>query len=151
MAEDKKNTVMDIGEILATLPHRYPFVLIDKVVEFVDNEKVIAIKNVTLNEPFFQGHFPGKPVMPGVLVLEAMAQSAAILAIKSSDGVAEGNLVYLVGADEVKWRKQVVPGDTLKIVMTSERKRRPYWIMNGEVFVDEKLVASGKISAVEGK
>lgn len=139
------------NELLEILPHRYPFLLIDKVTEFVDNQRIVAIKNVSFNEPFFQGHFPGKPVMPGVLIVEAMAQAAAVLAIKSSDGVGADKLVYLVGADELKWRKQVIPGDSMQIVMTSKKKRRPLWIMSGEVFVDGKSVASGIISAVESK
>jgi 3-hydroxyacyl-[acyl-carrier-protein] dehydratase len=150
--EDNEKSVkpyMTSAEIQACIPHRYPFLLIDRVLEFVDNEKVVAIKNVSVNEPFFQGHFPERPVMPGVLILEAMAQTAAILAKISSDGVGQDKFVYLVGVDNVKWRKQIVPGDTLRIVVTSHKKRRPYWIMNAEVFVDDKVVASGTISAVE--
>jgi len=149
---EKENgaVVYDISQIQEILPHRYPFLLIDRVVEFVDNERVVAIKNVTANEPFFQGHFPGMPIMPGVLILEAMAQAGAILAIKSADGVAKGKTVFLVGADDFRWKKKVTPGDTLRIEMKSVKKRRPMWVMSGEVFVDGKIVASGTISAAEG-
>ncbi|MCO6430185.1 MAG: 3-hydroxyacyl-ACP dehydratase FabZ [Deltaproteobacteria bacterium] len=139
----------DILEIQKVIPHRYPFLLIDKIIEFVDNERCIGIKNVTMNEPFFQGHFPGRPVMPGVMILEAMAQTGAILARESKDGVIPTKTIFLVGADDVKWKKQVVPGDTMRIEMTSVKKRRPIWIMDGVVTVDGKLVASARISALE--
>lgn len=141
--------VYDAMQIRAILPHRYPFLLIDRVVELVDNQKVVAIKNVTLNEPFFQGHFPDLPVMPGVLILEAMAQAAAILAKTSTDGVNPTKSVLLVGANDFKWKRKVVPGDTLRIEMRSVKKRRPLWMLDGEVTVNGKLVTSGKISAME--
>jgi 3-hydroxyacyl-[acyl-carrier-protein] dehydratase len=148
--KENESVIYDNVQIQEIIPHRYPFLLIDKVVEFVDNEKVVAIKNVTANEPYFQGHFPGMPIMPGALILEAMAQTGAILAIKSEDGVAKGKTVFLVGADDFRWKKKVVPGDTLRIEMKSVKKRRPMWVMSGEVFVDGKIVASGTISAAEG-
>lgn len=141
--------VLDSIEIQKIIPHRYPFLLLDRVVEFEDNQRIVGIKNVTINEPFFQGHFPGRPVMPGVLVMEAMAQTAAILAIKSSDGVMKGKTVFLVGANDFKWKRMVQPGDTLRIEMKSYKKRRPIWIMSGEVSVDGELVASGTLSAAE--
>lgn len=143
--------IYDSIRIQQVIPHRYPFLLVDKIVELVDNERVVGIKNVTVNEPFFTGHFPGRPVMPGVLIIEAMAQTAAILAIESTDGVKKGHTVFLVGASDFKWKRQVVPGDTLRIEMTSIRKRRPLWIMGGVVTVDGKLVASGTISAAEAE
>lgn len=139
----------DIEEIQTVLAHRYPFLLIDRVIQFVDNEKIVAIKNVTANEQFFNGHFPSRKVMPGVLVLEAMAQTAAILAIRSSDGVRPGYLVYLTGANDVRWKRPVVPGDQMRIEMTSFRKRRPFWVMNGVVTVDGNVVASGQLQAAE--
>ena len=148
---EEQKPIYNLQEILEVIPHRYPFVLIDKITEFVDGERVVGVKNVTFNEQFFQGHFPNKPVMPGVLILEAMAQTAAILAIESTDGVRDGKIVYLVGAEQVKWKRQVVPGDVLRIEMKSVRRRRPIWIMSGEVTVDGKLVASGVISAVESE
>lgn len=145
----EEQIVFDSVAIQAIIPHRYPFLMLDKVVEFKDNEYVIGVKNVTFNEPYFTGHFPTKPVMPGVMILEAMAQTAAILACKSSNGVAQGKTMYLVGVDEVKWRKQVVPGDQLRIKMESVKKRRPLWIMRGSCFVGETMVAQALISAVE--
>lgn len=144
-----KITHLDHQQILDIIPHRYPFLLLDKIIEFVDAERVVGIKNVTANEPFFQGHFPGRPVMPGVLIVEAMAQTAAILAKLSTGGVLPGKTVFLVGVDEVKFKRQIVPGDSLRIEMTSFKRRRPLWIMNGVVTVDGKVVASGQISAVE--
>ena len=143
-------TIFDIAEVQKILLHRYPFLLIDKVIEFNSAEsRLVAIKNVTINEQFFQGHFPGRPVMPGVLILEAMAQAAAIMAIKAEDGVTPGHAVMLVGADNVKWKRQVLPGDTLRIEVKGLKKRRPLWIIEGNVTVDGKVVASGQISAME--
>ena len=141
--------IFDASRIQEILPHRYPFLLVDRVIEFKDNEKIVAIKNVSMNEAFFQGHFPGRPVMPGVLILEAMAQTGGILAKVSKDGVGDGKTIFIVGASDIKWKRQVVPGDTLRIEMRSLRKKRPLWIMEGEVFVGDKLAASGQISAME--
>lgn len=143
-------TVFDIQEIRKTLLHRYPFLLIDKVVEFEDTKRLVAIKNVTINEEFFQGHFPDKPVMPGVLVLEAMAQAAAIMAIKSTGGIKPGNAVFLVGADKFKWRRQVLPGDTLKIEVVFTRRKGPFWYITGTVTVDGNVCATGELAAAEG-
>jgi beta-hydroxyacyl-ACP dehydratase FabZ len=141
--------VWDSIAIQNILPHRYPFLLVDKVTEFVDNHSLVAIKNVSVNEPFFVGHFPGRPVMPGVLVLEAMAQAGAILAKASSEGVPEGVSMFLVGVEEMKFKRQVVPGDTLRIDMEHTKRRRPLWFIKGVVTVDGKLVASGVLSAAE--
>ncbi len=142
-------TVFDYAQIIEIIPHRYPFLFVDRIIEFEDNKKIVGIKNVTINEPFFVGHFPGRPVMPGVLALEAMAQVAAIFAIKSKDGVLPGKTVFLTGVNNVKWRKQILPGDTLTIEMVSVKKRRPLWIMAGSVFVDGKQAVSAEISAAE--
>jgi 3-hydroxyacyl-[acyl-carrier-protein] dehydratase len=138
---------MDILEIQRWIPHRYPFLLIDRVLGLVPNEHITTIKNVTANEEFFQGHFPGHPVMPGVLIMEAMAQTAAVFARYSEPELLKNKTFYLVGADNFKWKKMVVPGDQLKIVMKSVKKRNPLWIMDGEVFVDGKVVASGTLTA----
>jgi 3-hydroxyacyl-[acyl-carrier-protein] dehydratase len=145
----KDKVIFDSIEIQKILPHRYPFLLIDRIVEFVDNQRIVAIKNVSINEEFFQGHFPGRPVMPGVLILEAMAQTGAILARVSKEGVLPGKTVFLVGATDVKWKKQVVPGDTLRLELESVKKRRPLWIMKGTAYVDGKVVAQGTFSAAE--
>lgn len=147
--EDEK-VVFDCVQIQKFLPHRYPFLLIDKIVEFVDGERIVAVKNVTINEEFFQGHFPGNPVMPGVLILEAMAQACAVLSRASKGGAPIDSTVYLVGADNVKWKKKVLPGDTLRIEVKLIKFRRPLWILDGTVTVDGKLVASGTIQACEG-
>lgn len=146
-----EQVVFDAVQILKILPHRYPFILIDKVIEFEDDKRVVSIKAVSGNEPFFQGHFPGRPVMPGVLVLEAMAQTGAILAYKSSDGVADGKTVFIVGATEVKWKKMVVPGDILRIELRSIKKRRPLWLMEAVATVDGRVVSSAKLSAMEAE
>jgi 3-hydroxyacyl-[acyl-carrier-protein] dehydratase len=147
MAEEK--IVYDTLGIQKIIPHRYPFLMIDKVTEFVDNQYVVAIKCVTNNEPFFQGHFPGRPVMPGVMIIEAMAQTGAILARQSTDGVHPDKTIFLTGADEMRFKRIVVPGDVLEIKMTSLKKRRPFWIMNGTVTVEGKMVAEGTIMAAE--
>jgi 3-hydroxyacyl-[acyl-carrier-protein] dehydratase len=138
---------MDILEIQRWIPHRYPFLLIDRVLDLVPNENITTIKNVTANEEFFQGHFPGHPVMPGVLIMEAMAQTAAVFARYSEPELLKNKTFYLVGADNFKWKKMVVPGDQLRIVMKSVKKRNPLWIMDGEVFVDGKVVVSGTLTA----
>lgn len=138
---------MDILEIQRWIPHRYPFLLIDRVLDLVSNVHITTIKNVTANEEFFQGHFPGHPVMPGVLIMEAMAQTAAVFARYSEPELLRNKTFYLVGADNFKWKKMVLPGDQLKIVMKSVKKRNPLWIMDGEVFVDGKVVASGTLTA----
>ncbi len=138
---------MDILEIQKWIPHRYPFLLIDRVVGLVPNESITSLKNVTANEEFFQGHFPGQPVMPGVIIMEAMAQTAAVFARYSEAELLKGKTFYLVGADNFKWKKMVLPGDQLKIVMKSVKKRNPLWIMDGEVSVDGKVVATGTLTA----
>lgn len=144
--------VMDVEQICEVIPHRPPFLLIDRVVEFVPGEHLVAIKNVTMNEPYFMGHFPGRPVMPGALILEAIAQAAAVFA-KCSDsvGIRGGYLMYLVGAKEFRWKRQVVPGDQLTIRVELVRRKRPMLVMRGEVTVDGEPVAWGTLSAAEGQ
>lgn len=146
----EENTVnIGVEEIKKLIPHRYPFLMVDRVIDFVDNERIVTLKSVSCNEGYFEGHFPERPVMPGVLVLEAMAQSAAILSRLSSNGAPEGCYLYLVGADSVKWKKMVVPGDVLRIEMNYKQRRGPLWILEGRVLVDGKVVALGKVSAME--
>jgi len=146
-AMESAPVTMDVLEIQKWIPHRYPFLLIDKVTNLIPNETITSVKNITANEEFFQGHFPGHPVMPGVLIMEAMAQTAAVFARYSEAELLKGKTFYLVGADNFKWKKMVVPGDQLTIVMRSVKKRNPLWIMDGEVLVDGKIVASGTLSA----
>jgi 3-hydroxyacyl-[acyl-carrier-protein] dehydratase len=119
MTEDK--TIIDITEILEILPHRYPFLLVDKVVEFEKGKRIRAIKNVTINEPFFQGHFPGHPIMPGVLIVEAMAQVGGILAFKSAD--VKNKVVYFMGIDKARFRKPVLPGDVIELTLEVKKTR----------------------------
>lgn len=141
MAEVK----IDINEIMSLLPHRYPFLLIDKITELVPNEKIVAIKNVTANEPQFMGHFPGHPIMPGVLIVEAMAQAGGVLAFKSTD--AEDKLVYFMGIDKAKFRKPVVPGDVLELTLEVTKARSAIWGFKGVARVDGKVVAQAELLA----
>lgn len=146
--EPLKEPLYDVNDIAKILPHRYPFLLIDKVLSKNENNEIVAIKNVTINEPFFQGHFPGKPVMPGVLVIEAMAQAGAFLAriVKDTD---LSKTFYLVGVDDFKWRKQVVPGDVIYITMKLLNKKSFLWKMRATATVDGEIVASGILTAAE--
>jgi beta-hydroxyacyl-ACP dehydratase FabZ len=141
--------MMDISEILKYLPHRYPFLMVDRILEMEPGTRIVGIKNVTYNEPFFQGHFPGKPVMPGVLICEALAQVGAILAHSSSMLTGEGKVFMLTGLDRVKIKRAVEPGDQLRLELTSVKRRGAYWKMVGEATVDGKLVAHGELSAME--
>lgn len=136
----------DIDQIKNLLPHRYPFLLIDRVVDFVPMERIRAVKNVTFNEPFFPGHFPGKPLMPGVLIIEAMAQAAAILGeLSGAESHAEGVLYYLVGVDNARFRRTVVPGDQLLIEVTFQTVRRNIWKFSATTHVGDTLVASADL------
>ena len=140
-------TVMEQAEIQSILPHRYPFLLVDRIQELVLDRRIVGIKNVTVNEPFFQGHFPGRPVMPGVLILEAMSQVGAILAFKSLRNSARP-VVYLTGVDGAKFRKPVVPGDRLRFEIDVVKKRPPFWKMQGKAFVEEDLVCEAEVTAL---
>lgn len=135
---------MDIHEILNYLPHRYPFLLVDRVLEVVPGERITALKNVSMNEPFFPGHYPHHPVMPGVLVIEAMAQTAAILSFKTMDSKPDDKSVYyFVGIDEARFKRPVEPGDQLLLEVRIERFLRGIWKFRGEARVGENLAAEG--------
>ncbi|MEK6602858.1 MAG: 3-hydroxyacyl-ACP dehydratase FabZ [Nitrospirota bacterium] len=138
---------LDVTEIQAILPHRYPFLLVDRIEGLEVGKRVIGIKNVTINEPFFQGHFPGRPIMPGVLIIEAMAQVGGVLAFKSAKETG-AKLVYFMGIEKAKFRKPVTPGDRLRFVVEVLRARHPYWKMRGEVFVDDTLVCEAELMAM---
>jgi 3-hydroxyacyl-[acyl-carrier-protein] dehydratase len=139
--------LMDIGDIQATLPHRYPFLLVDRIHELELGRRIVGIKNVTINEPFFQGHFPGRPIMPGVLILEAMAQVGGVLAFKSVP--TEGRpVVYLTGVDKAKFRKPVVPGDQLRFEIEVLKKRPPFWKMQAKAYVESDLVCEAEMTAM---
>jgi 3-hydroxyacyl-[acyl-carrier-protein] dehydratase len=139
-------TTMDIHKVLSLLPHRYPFLLIDRVLELKRDDYLIALKNVSFNEPFFTGHFPVRPVMPGVLIVEAMAQATGLLAMASRpEEVGEKALYYFVGIDKARFKRPVEPGDQLIMKVTLEAVRRGIWKFNGEARVDDRLVASAEI------
>lgn len=140
--------VIDIQRILEILPHRYPMLMIDKVRDLVPNESAVGIKNVTANEPYFQGHFPGRPVMPGVLIVEAMAQTSAVLAVKSMDQDAEGKLVYFMAIDNCRFRRPAVPGDVLEIKVTLDRHRGAVWRFDCAVTTDGERVSEAKVQAM---
>lgn len=147
--KEESKIVYNVEQVMEIIPQRYPFLMIDRVIELIDNHKIVAIKNVTMNEPFFMGHFPGRPVMPGAMIMEAMAQAGSILARVSKDGVDPSKQVFLVGLTDYKFKRMVVPGDTMRIEMFSLKKRRPLWFMSGSVYVDGKLCVSGTLSAAE--
>ena len=140
--------IYDIQRLLTLLPHRYPFLLVDRIIEARGDEFGIGIKNVTMNEPQFEGHFPGRPVMPGVLLIEGMAQTAGALCVASQGESAKPKVVYLMTVDKAKFRKPVVPGDQVRFHLTRIAKRRNMWWFRGEAMVDGKLVCEAEISAM---
>jgi beta-hydroxyacyl-ACP dehydratase FabZ len=138
--------VLDITQIQAILPHRYPFLLIDRIVDYEPGKRVVGIKNVTLNEPYFDGHFPGAPVMPGVLIVEAMAQTAGVLMLATLPN-REEKLIFFTGIDRAKFRKPVIPGDQLRLELVVLRLRPRYIRLEGKAYVDGALVAEAEISS----
>ena len=141
---------MDINEIQKILPHRYPFLLIDKVIDIVKNQSATGIKNVTVNEPYFTGHFPSSPVVPGVLQIESMAQTAAVLVAKSLNISDTTALVLLTTIDKAKFRKPVVPGDVMLLAISVQKMRNKLWKFKGEVIVDSQRVSECELSAMMG-
>jgi beta-hydroxyacyl-ACP dehydratase FabZ len=142
-------TMIEVREILKYLPHRYPFLLVDRILEIHGDEKIVGIKNVSINENFFQGHFPSRPVMPGVLICEAMAQVGAIFAHTARGGIEDHKVFVLTGLDNVKFKRPVEPGDQLRMELTCLKRRGSYWKMQGVATVDGKIVAQAEISAME--
>lgn len=138
----------DIARILKLLPHRYPFLLVDKIVDMDGDNSAVGIKNVTINEPFFQGHFPDHPVMPGVLLIEGMAQTAGALCVASLVDSYEPQLVYFMTIDRARFRRPVMPGDTVHYHMTKRRNRGRVWRFEGKATVDGQVVAEAEISAM---
>ena len=134
-------------DILGVLPHRYPFLLVDRVLEIVPLASIVALKNVTFNEPFFQGHFPEHPVMPGVLILEALAQAGGILVVKSAPDNMNGKIFLFTGIEKVRFRRPVVPGDQLILKIEYVNHKMNIWKMDAKAFVSDKLVAQGILSA----
>ncbi|MDP3259812.1 MAG: 3-hydroxyacyl-ACP dehydratase FabZ [Thermodesulfovibrionales bacterium] len=137
--------MMDIMGIQDMIPHRYPFLMIDRIVEMEPNVRAVGIKNVTVNEPFFQGHFPGNPIMPGVLIVEAMAQVAGVLAFSSG---MQGSSVYFMSIEKAKFRKPVVPGDQIKLEIKVLQQRGNVWRFSGLALVDEKVVSESEFTAM---
>lgn len=137
--------MIEINEIMKILPHRYPFLLIDRILEFETGKSAKGLKNVTINEPFFAGHFPGHPIMPGVLIIEAMAQVGGVLAFKSAQ--VSNKVVYFMGIDNARFRKPVVPGDALELTLTVTKCRGTIWAFKGEARVAGALVAEAELMA----
>lgn len=143
------NVVMDINEILKLLPHRYPILLIDRVLEIEIGKSIVAMKNVTINESYFQGHFPDRPVMPGVLILEALAQAGAVLAYKSTSTTAkDGVLFYFAGIDKARFRRVVEPGDQLRLEVKVIKSKRELWKLEGAAYVGDELACSSEFLSV---
>jgi 3-hydroxyacyl-[acyl-carrier-protein] dehydratase len=143
--------MIEINEIMKILPHAYPFLLVDRVVEIEPGKRIVGIKNVTYNEPFFPGHFPGHPIMPGVLIVEAMAQTAGVLAFKSMPQEEQGKPVYFLGIDNVRFRKPVVPGDQIRLELEITKHRQAIWGFRGKASVDGKSVAEAELLAMLGE
>lgn len=137
--------MIDVKEIQTLIPHRYPFLLVDRITELEPGKKIVGIKNVTVNEPFFQGHFPGNPIMPGVLIVEAMAQVSGVLGFKSGES---GNAVFFLSIDKAKFRKPVVPGDQLRMEVEVLQHRMSIWKFSGKAYVEDDLVCESEFSAM---
>ncbi|AHF08257.1 3-hydroxyacyl-ACP dehydratase FabZ [Desulfitobacterium metallireducens] len=133
--------MLDSKEIQAIIPHRYPFLLVDRIVELEEGKRAVGIKNVSANEPFFQGHFPGYPVMPGVLIMEALAQVGAVVLLKMPEYA--GHLAFYAGLDEVKFKQQVIPGDQLRLEVELLKMRHGIGVAEGKAYVDDKIAAQG--------
>ncbi len=137
---------MDIHKVLTVLPHRYPFLMIDRVLEFEPDKRLLALKNVSFNEPFFNGHFPVRPVMPGVMIIEALAQATGILAMESNpDLIGDNALYYFVGIDKARFKRPVEPGDQLHLAVELKTVKRGIWMFSGKATVDGRVAASAEI------
>ena len=139
---------LDVQRIMEMIPHRHPFLMIDRVVDAVRNVRATGIKNVSINEQYFQGHFPSRPVMPGVLIIEAMAQTAAVLVVHTLGAASEGKLVYFMSVDSARFRRPVVPGDCLQVHVTKQRNRGNVWKFEGRAEVDGHLAAEAVFAAM---
>jgi len=142
--------MIEMKEIMNILPHSYPFLLVDRIIEMEPGKRIVGIKNVTYNEPFFPGHFPGRPIMPGVLIVEAMAQTAGVLAFKSMADQEHKKPVYFLGIDHVRFRKPVVPGDQIRLELEITKHHQSIWGFKGKALVDGKLVAEADLLAMLG-
>jgi len=140
---------MENAEITAILPHRYPFLFVDQVIEVEEGRRIVGVKNVTANEPFFAGHFPGRPVMPGVLICEAVVQVGGILAYRSPNGIRQGKIAMLTALDRARFRRQVVPGDQLRLEVEVVRRQGSFWKMRGMALVDSRIAAELEFTVIE--
>jgi len=145
-SQRREDPFLGIEQITEYLPHRYPFLLVDRIIEFEAGKSITGIKNVTANEPFFQGHFPGHPIMPGVLIVEAMAQVGGLLMVENADPEKDPQIVYLAAVDQVRWRRPVVPGDQLRISARLLKARRSLFRVFAEATVDGEIAASAEIT-----
>ena len=145
---EEQITQVDVQRIMEMIPHRHPFLMIDKVVDMVANERATGIKSVSINESFFQGHFPARPVMPGVLIIEAMAQTAAVLVVHTLGPESEGKLVYFMSVDNARFRRPVFPGDRLDVHVTKQRHRGNVWKFEGKAKVGDNLMAEAVFAAM---
>ena len=145
---EQQVTQVDIQRIMEMIPHRHPFLMIDKVVDMVANERATGIKNVSINEGYFQGHFPARPVMPGVLIIEAMAQTAAVLVVHTLGPEAEGKLVYFMSVDNARFRRPIFPGDRLDVYVAKQRHRGNVWKFEGRARVGDNLMAEAVFAAM---
>ena len=139
---------IEVEKIMEMVPHRYPFLMIDRVIEIVPDKSAIGIKNVTINEPYFKGHFPNRPIMPGVLIIEAMAQTAAVLVINGMKEGANNQAVYFMSIDSARFRKPVIPGDMMELKIYKKQSRGNVWKFVGEAYVEENLVSESTFSAM---
>src|SRR5213592_2941506 len=145
---EQQVTQVDVQRIMEMIPHRHPFLMIDKVVDMVANERATGIKNVSINEGYFQGHFPARPVMPGVLIIEAMAQTAAVLVVHTLGAKSEGKLVYFMSVDNCRFRRPVYPGDCLHVRVSKQRNRGNVWKFEGRAEVRGQLMAEAVFAAM---
>jgi 3-hydroxyacyl-[acyl-carrier-protein] dehydratase len=148
LATDAPTSEIDVQRIMEMIPHRYPFLMIDKVVDAVANERATGIKNVSINEAFFQGHFPSRPVMPGVLIIEAMAQTAAVLVVHTLGPDSEGKLVYFMSVESARFRRPVFPGCVMHVRVSKQRHRGNVWKFEGRAEVDGQLMAEAVFTAM---
>lgn len=139
---------IDINEVVKKIPHRYPFLMVDRVTDIVPGESAVGIKNVTVNEPYFQGHFPTRPIMPGVLIVESMAQTAGVLVVQTLGGDAEGKLVYFMSIESARFRKPVTPGDSLRVHVEVQHHRGAVWKFRGEAKVGDEVMAESIFTAM---